>query len=375
MSANADALFTPFTINGMEVPNRVVMAPMTRNFSPNNIPGDNVADYYRRRAEGGTGLIITEGTYIDHPSAGAYENVPFFYGSKALAGWKKVVEEVHGAGAKIAPQLWHTGIMRGVGGEGMTLEPYPGVPAFGPSGLLMPGKEIGHSMSLQDIDDVVAAYVQAAVDAKALGFDCVEVHGAHGYLIDQFFWEGTNQRSDAYGGSMTKRAQFAVDIISGIRAKVGADFPVILRFSQWKLQDYHARLVESPAELERFLQPLCDAGVDAFHCSTRRFWQPEFEGSDLNLAAWTKKITGKPTITVGSITLEQEFLDEEARGIAKHSEPASIGSLATLLQRGDFDLVAVGRALIPNPDWANLIRAGQEDQLLAYDQSELAQLV
>jgi 2,4-dienoyl-CoA reductase-like NADH-dependent reductase (Old Yellow Enzyme family) len=374
MSADTEALFTPFTINKLELPNRVVMAPMTRNFCPDNIPGDNVAAYYRRRAEGGTGLIITEGTYINHPSAVAYENVPFFYGEQALAGWKNVVNEVHAAGAKIAPQLWHTGIMRAVGGEGTTLEPNPDVPGFGPSGLLMPGKEIGHTMSLDDIEQMVGAYVQAAVDAQALGFDCIELHGAHGYLIDQFFWEGTNQRNDAYGGSLTKRTQFAVDIVSGIRAKVGPDFPIILRFSQWKLMDYHARLANNPEELEEFLRPLSDAGVDIFHCSTRRFWLPEFEGSDLNLAGWTRKITGKPSITVGSISLEEEFLDEKARGIAEHSEPASIGNLATRLKNDEFDLVAVGRSLIPNPDWPKLVRAGQESQLLAYDQSILANL-
>lgn len=375
MSADVEALFTPFTINKLELPNRVVMAPMTRNFSPNKVPGDNVAAYYRRRAEGETGLIITEGTYVNHPSAGAYENVPFFYGEEALAGWKKVVDEVHAAGAKIAPQLWHTGIMRGVGGEGMTMEPYPDSPAMGPSGLLMPGKEIGHTMTLEDIEQVSQAYIQGAVDAQALGFDCIELHGAHGYMIDQFFWEGTNQRTDDYGGSIVKRTKFAADIIRGIREKVGPDYPIILRFSQWKLMNYQARLVDSPGELEQFLQPLCDAGVDVFHCSTRRFWLPEFEGSELNLAGWTKKITGKPCITVGSVSLEDEFLDAEARGIAEHSEPASIGNLATLLKRGDFDLVAVGRSLIPNPDWARLVRAGRESELLAYDQSNLAKLV
>ena len=374
MSTANDALFTPFTINNVALPNRIVMAPMTRNFSPDNIPGDNVADYYRRRAEGGVGLIITEGTYVNHPSAGAYENVPFFYGERALAGWKKVVEDVHAAGAKIAPQLWHTGIMRGVGGEGSSLEPYLDAPALGPSGLLMPGKEIGRTMSLDDIEQVVSAYVQAAVDAKALGFDGIEIHGAHGYLIDQFFWEGTNQRNDAYGGSLVKRTQFAVDIISGIREQVGPDYPIIFRFSQWKLMDYHARLVNSPEELAQFLHPLSEAGVDVFHCSTRRFWQPEFSGSDLNLAGWTKKITGKPSITVGSVSLEDDFLDEQARGISEHSEPASIGNLAALLDRGDFDLVAIGRSLIPNPDRPKRVKAGQEDTLLAYDKRYLATL-
>ena len=138
--------------------------------------------------------------------------------------------------------------------------------------------------------------------------------------------------------------------------------------------DYHARLVNSPEELAQFLHPLSEAGVDVFHCSTRRFWQPEFSGSDLNLAGWTKKITGKPSITVGSVSLEDDFLDEQARGISEHSEPASIGNLAALLDRGDFDLVAIGRSLIPNPDWPKRVKAGQEDTLLAYDKRYLATL-
>ena len=207
-----------------------------------------------------------------------------------------------------------------------------------------------------------------------MGFDCVELHGAHGYLVDQFFWEDTNQRIDAYGGSIAISAQFAVDIITGIRKEVGPDYPIILRFSKWKLMNYNARLANNPEELEQFLKPLSDAGVDVFHCSTRRFWQSEFEGSDLNLAGWTREITGKPVVTVGSISLEEDFLDEQTRGNAVHSEPASIGNLAIWLKRGDFDLVAVGRSLISSPDWPMLVKAGRESELLAYDKDDLMKL-
>lgn len=368
------ALFEPFHCKSLDLPNRVVMAPMTRNFSPGNVPGDNVAAYYRRRAEGGTGLIITEGTCIGHPAASAYENVPFFHGEAALAGWRLVAEAVHGAGGKIAPQLWHTGAMRGIGAPGKVIDPWPEVPAVTPSGLLMPGREHGQAMSQEDIDSVVAAFAQGAADARALGFDAVEVHGAHGYLIDQFFWEGTNRREDAYGGSIAKRTRFAAEIIAAIRARVGPDFPIILRFSQWKLQDYRARLVASPAELEQFLSPLVDAGVDIFHCSTRRFWEPEFADSELTLAGWTRKLSGRPSILVGSVTLEQDFIDEQQRNIGSRAEPASLRNLAELLAREECDLVAVGRALIPNPDWPKLIAAGRERELRAYDKRDLETL-
>lgn len=370
-----DTLFTPFHCKSLHLPNRVVMAPMTRNFSPGNVPGENVAAYYRRRAEGGTGLIITEGTCVGHPAASAYPDVPFFHGEAALAGWRRVVEAVHGAGGLVAPQLWHTGAMRGIGAPGQTIDPWPEVPAHTPSGLLLPGREHGHAMTQADIDAVVAAFAQAAADAQALGFDAVEVHGAHGYLIDQFFWEGTNRRSDAYGGSIAKRTRFAAEIIAAIRARVGGDFPIILRFSQWKLQDYGAKLVTTPGELEQFLAPLAEAGVDIFHCSTRRFWEPEFAGSDLTLAGWTRKLSGKPSILVGSVTLEQDFIDEGKRNIGTHAEPASLRNLGELLARGECDLVAVGRSLIPNPDWPKLVAAGREHELRAYDKRDLETLV
>ena len=160
-----------------------------------------------------------------------------------------------------------------------------------------------------------------------------------------------------------------------MRARVGADFPIILRFSQWKLQDYRARLVTSPAELEQFLNPLVDAGVDIFHCSTRRFWEPEFADSPLTLAGWTRKLSGKPSILVGSVTLAQDFIDEQQRNIGTHAEPASLRNLAELLERGECDLVAVGRALIPNPDWPKLIAAGRDRELRAYDKRDLETLV
>jgi 2,4-dienoyl-CoA reductase-like NADH-dependent reductase (Old Yellow Enzyme family) len=138
--------------------------------------------------------------------------------------------------------------------------------------------------------------------------DGVEIHGAHGYLIDQFFWEGSNRRDDEYGGDLAGRSRFAIELIQAVRAAVGPDFPIIFRFSQWKQQDYTARLVQTPQALAAFLQPLSEAGVDIFHCSTRRFWEPEFDGSELNLAGWTRQLTGKPTITVGSVGLDGEFL-------------------------------------------------------------------
>ena len=358
-------LFQPFSCKSLQLKNRIVMAPMTRQFSPGYIPNDDVVAYYRRRAENDVGLIITEGTTVNHPSANGYENVPAFHG-EALKGWKKVVDAVHSAGGKIMPQLWHVGTVRKPG-----IGPDKEAPGMGPSGITSAGKRKAHVMSLEDIQACVAAFAQAAADAEQLGFDGVEIHGAHGYLIDQFFWDVTNERTDRYGGSLENRLQFAIEIIEAVRARVSASFPVMLRYSQWKQQDYSARLVQTPEELERFLKPLAKAGVDIFHCSNRRFWEPEFPGSSLNLAGWTKEITGLPTISVGSVGLEGDFLDTTFSGKddGKPVPTRRFDELFTRLQQGEFDLIAVGRALLQDPEWAVKVRQGRFSELKPYSKT------
>ena len=364
-------LFQPFKLGDMTLKNRIVMAPMTRNFSPNNnIPEDNVVEYYRRRAEGGVGLIVTEGTCVGHIGASGYPGVPYFHGEERLAGWKKVVNAVHEAGGKIAPQLWHVGAVRKTG-----TMPEGDVPGYGPSGMNVPGKVNRQVMTQKDIDDVIGAFAQAAADAKETGFDAVELHGAHGYLIDQFFWEGTNQRNDHYAGSIENRGRFAVELIEAVRQAVGPDFPIIFRWSQWKLQDYSARLAKNPQELERFLLPLSNAGVDIFHCSQRRFWEPEFEGEELNLAGWTRKITGKPAITVGSVGLDAVFTPKPGEMTFREADPASLDTLLDRMNEKEFDLVAVGRALISNPAWVNLVQEKRMDELKPFRKENLGELV
>ena len=362
-----DSLFSPFQFKSLKLPNRIVMAPMTRSFSPNGVPTPLVAEYYRRRAESAVGLIISEGTVVNRPSAANDQNVPHFWGTEALAAWKQVIDSVHAGGGIMAPQLWHVGAARNPRSKWVA----PG-PVDSPSGISSPGKLFGEPMSDAAIADTIAAFARAAGDAKKLGFDSIELHGAHGYLIDQFFWDGTNQRTDNYGGAtLPERGRFAAEILRAVRAEVGPDYPVIIRLSQWKQQDFAARLAKTPQEMEDWLRPLADAGADIFHCSQRRFWEPEFDGSDLNFAGWAKKLTGKPTITVGSVGLSGEFI---ASFGGESSKPASLDELLRRLDRGDFDLVAVGRALINDPHWALKIRDGQHDQLLDFSPSSLGTL-
>ena len=369
MSADLAPLFRPFECKSLKLRNRVAMAPMTRNFSPGQVPTEEVAGYYRRRAEGEVGLLITEGTTVGHPGAPGHDSVPAFHGEAALNGWKEVVRQVHAANGAIIPQLWHVGGTRrpGVG-------PDKDAPGYSPSGLFKPGKPNGEAMTLKDIQDVIQAFADSARAAKEIGFDGVEIHGAHGYLLDQFFWEGTNQRDDQYGGSLENRARFGVEIVEAVRAAVGEDFAIVLRFSQWKQQDYEARLAETPEELERFLKLFTDAGVDVFHASTRRFWTPEFEGSDLNLAGWTRKLTGKPVISVGSVGLDDDFIGANNQGIGGNANPKGIEELAKRMAADEFDMIAVGRVLLQDPNWLVKMRSGQHDDIEPFTKAALGSL-
>ncbi|UKY47496.1 NADH:flavin oxidoreductase [Streptomyces inhibens] len=363
----AQILSRPVSLNGLTVANRITMAPMTRQFSPGGIPGDDVASYYARRAAAGVGLIVTEGTYVGHESAGDRDQVPRFHGEEQLAGWAEVAEAVHAVGGAIVPQLWHVGMVRSAGWP-----PFPGAPALGPSGIGVDGTEgAGNAMTQQDLDDVIAAFAAAAAAAERIGFDGVELHGAHGYLVDQFLWSTTNRRTDAYGGDLVARTKFATEVVAAVRAAVSPSFPVIFRYSQWKMAAYNARLAGTPEELEAILTPLAEAGVDAFHASTRRNWLPAFDGSDLNLAGWTKKLTGKPVITVGSVGLDGEFLRSfQGEG----SQIKDIDDLLDRLEREEFDLVAVGRALLQDPEWAAKVLGGRFGELAAYDPAALRTL-
>lgn len=341
---NTAALFQPFSYKNLQLKNRLVMAPMTRAQSPDGVPTDKVTEYYARRAAAEVGLILSEGTVINRPTSKNMKDIPDFHGDAALSAWKKVIDGVHAYNGKMGPQIWH------VGNTPIAGSPYPGVPMESPE-----------TMSAEDIEDTIQQFAASARAAKELGFDCLELHGAHGYLIDQFFWQVTNTRTDNYGGKTLKeRSRFAVDVIKAVRAAVGSNFTIIIRLSQWKQQDYTSRLAATPREMEEWLVPMKEAGVDIFHCSQRRFWEPEFEGDDLNFAGWAKKITGQPTITVGSVGLKGDFL---AAFSGEGTEKTDLTELIRRLERQDFDLVAVGRALLADPQWVQKIKEGRTEEL------------
>lgn len=369
------ALLTPLTIRALTVSNRFVMAPMTREMAVGRAPGPDVAAYYRRRAENDVGLIITEGVGIDEPAAVDMPGVPVLHGDAALAGWADVVRQVHGAGGKIIPQLWHQGAMRDP-----AISSDPDIGPLRPSETVGPWGKVSLEaekvarlssptipMSESQIADAIAAYARSAANAARLSFDGVALHGAHGYLIDNFLWHGSNRRSDRWGQD---RPLFAVEVVKAIRAAVGEDLPIFFRFSQFKMQDYLATLADTPEDLERLLGPIADAGVDVFDGSQRYFDTPIFAGSPLNLGGWAKKLTGKLGMCVGGVGLDQGKRDHHVDSGSGAAD--NLDLLVERFERGEFDLVGVGRSLLNDPAWVR--KAIRDERFLPFNNDNLTRL-
>lgn len=339
-------LLTPFSHKSLHLRNRFAMAPMTRVKSPGGTPTAETAEYYRARAAADVGLIITEGVFLDHRTTDAEPDVPRLSGEARQAGWRRVVDAVHAEGTAIIAQLWHTGLQ---GAKGV---PDPAIETVGPSPVAAEeDRPAGRALTIPELTELTESYADAARNAQLAGFDGIEIHGAHGYLLDQFLWRQRNQRTDQYGVA----TRYPAEAVAAIREAVGPDFTIALRFSQWKAQDYAARIADNPYELAELLTPLVDAGVDILHASTRRFWEPAFPGLSgddgrLGLSGWAKKITGRPTITVGSVGLPTTMLGEAHPGTENWAD-----NLLDMFERDEFDLVAVGRALLADPRWLNSV--------------------
>jgi 2,4-dienoyl-CoA reductase-like NADH-dependent reductase (Old Yellow Enzyme family) len=323
------SLFAPATIAGLALKNRWVMAPMTRTRSPGGVPTELSAEYYRRRAAGGIGLIITEGALTDHPQAGAYANTPHL-SAAARPGWQQIVQACHAAGTKVLVQVWHCGPVSrpGVGAEAVSEN----------------GQIVVRAATKQDKEALLASYSRAALEARIAGFDGLELHAAHGYLLDSFLRTGD--------------VGYVRTVVEETRRQVGPTFPIVLRFSTWKVQDYGARYIESPDHLTRLLEPLASAGVNIFHPSVRRFWEPAFPGRAGTLAEWTRRTAGLPVIAVGNIGLDPDKLAGKG--------PDSLAAVQAGIDQGHFDLCAIGRPLLTEPDWVRLVAAGEFARIRPY---------
>lgn len=361
-AAPLSALFQPLTVGSTAIRNRFVMSAMTRCHSPGGSPTEEVGAYYRRRAEGEVGLIITEGVGIDHPAAVDHPRIPVMT-ETSMQGWRRVTNEVHAAGGTIFPQLWHQGPLLGaLTGEAPEAQMRPsglwghlGAHSLDSDYVEIACAKASSPMNERDIADIVEAYARSSRLAMKAGFDGIAIHGGHGYLIDSFLWEETNRREDCWGGDLVRRGRFAVEVIRAIRRQVGAGVPILFRLSQHKSQDYAARIACNPDELGAVLGPLADAGVDIFDASARRFWEPAFEGSPLNLAAWAKRLTGKRAMMIGSVGIATDL---EANWRDGSDMAENVRDAAKWIASGAVDFLGVGRAVLSDPTFVQRVRAG-----------------
>jgi 2,4-dienoyl-CoA reductase-like NADH-dependent reductase (Old Yellow Enzyme family) len=355
-----DILFTPLTIRNVTLRNRFVMPGMQRGFMDDGAPTPKMIAYMRRCAVGGAGLVISESTSPDHPS-GYWQPIMGRMERGTLRAWKQVVDAVRGEGAAFFLQIWHPGSMRRVA-DGHPLASYP---ALSPSGLIQADRVNGRAFTHAELMELKSAYVQAALHAQELGCDGIEVHSAHGYLLDQFLWAETNRREDGYGGrTLAERARYHAEIVRDIRKAAGEDFVISFRFSQFKEVDYGATIASDPEDLRGMIELLRKAGVDMFNVSSRRCHKPEWPDSahpDRTIAEWTKSMTDAVVMTCGSVGLNVEmfanlFDDEEPTELTVERD---LRLLADRVRRGTLDLVGVGRMHIANNDFVNKVHEGR----------------
>lgn len=363
-----DALFAPLKIRTLTLRNRFVMPAMQRGFMDDGAPTQQMVDYLRRCAAGGVGLVICESTSPDHPSA-YWQPVMGRIDAGTLHAWQKVIDAVHAEGAAIFIQLWHPGAMRKVAAG----HPLAQLPALSPSGLIQADRGNGRAMTHSDLAELKASYVRAAQDALRLGADGVELHAAHGYLMDQFLWAETNQRADEYGGAaLAQRARYPAEVAAAMRDAIGPELVLSCRFSQFKEVDYGATIARDPEDLGAMIRLLHAAGVDMFNVSSRRFQKAEWPGSahpDWSIAEWTRSFTDAAVMTTGSVGLNVEmfanlFDDQEPTELSIRRD---LQDLAARVARRTLDLVGVGRMHIANNDFVNKVRSGRLEELALFN--------
>jgi N-ethylmaleimide reductase len=338
MVANDSPLLQPFRLGDLTLPNRVVMAPLTRNRATHgsDVPNELAATYYRQRAS--AGLIVSEGTQISQQGQG-YVWTPGMYSDAQIDGWRRATDAVHEAGGRIFAQLWHVGRISHV-----SLQPNGGAPVA-PSAIRASTRtfiesgfaEVSEPRALEtaEIPGIVADFAKAAANAKRAGFDGVELHGANGYLIDQFLRDGTNKRTDAYGGSVENRARFALEVVDAV-AKV------------WPASRVGIRIAPvSPANDIADSNPAAIFGHLAAKLSERKIaYIHVVEGAtqgDRNIAPfdWAALRRGFSGAYIANNGYTREM---------------AIGALAA----DNVDLVAFGRPFIANPDLVERLRRGAE---------------
>ncbi|MFI7741644.1 oxidoreductase [Kocuria rhizosphaericola] len=339
---NYDSLWSPLTIGPTPLENRVALAPMTRiSATEDGLVTEKMVSYYEAFARGGFGLLVTEGIYPDTAHSQGYLHQPGIATDEQARSWAAVVEAVHGGGAKIFAQLMHAGSQS----QGSRFAEA----TVGPSAVAPKGEQLGfyrgegpyrvpEEITAEQMEEVRRSFVAAALRAEEAGFDGVEIHGANGYLLDQFLTDYLNRRTDEYGGSPENRVRFAAEICRAVREAVGPDTAVGIRISQAKVSDHDHRWAGGAEEAEVIFSTLAATGIDFLHTTEYKAYAPAFGEDGEPLAALAKRYSGLPVIANG-------HLDDPETAVS-------------LLADGAADVVALGKAALANRNWPHRVRDG-----------------
>lgn len=352
-NTHTTTLFSSIEIGNTPLENRIGLAPMTRtSATEQGLATDEMAQYYANFARGGFGLVMTEGTYTDEFYSQGYLNQPGIATTEQMNSWKKVVAAVHEEGAKIMMQLMHAGALSQGNRFNSTTK--------GPSAVKPKGEQLAfyggqgefrtpEELTQAEIDQVIRKFASSAKNAKEAGFDGVEIHGANGYVLDQFLTDYTNRRTDRYGGSVENRIRLALEVIQAVRTEVGNEFTVGIRMSQAKVNDAEHKWANGEAEAAEIFTALHKAGVDFIHIAEPQAAAPAFGEKGPTLVKLAKE-HGK-AIVIANGTL---------------GDPASAESV---LNEEGADIVTIGKAALANQDWAN--RAAEDQELNTFDFQKL----
>ncbi|MEV4019620.1 NADH:flavin oxidoreductase [Nonomuraea angiospora] len=335
----------PDRIGELHLANRLAVSPMTRvSAAADGTPTAEMADYYAAFARGGFSLVLTEGTYTDTRYSQGYANQPGIVTDGHEAAWRDITGRVHDAGAPMILQLMHAGALS----QGNRYRDDTAAPsAVLPRGRKMP--EYGgygpwptpRAMSQDDIAHVVHGFVTSAIRARRAGFDGVEVHGANGYLVDQFLTDYTNQRGDRYGGTVANRVRLAAEIVSAIRAEVGPRFCVGIRLSQGKVNDFTHRWAGGSRDAEIIFAALAEAGASYLHIASEgRDWvETATLDGQVTITGLARKVTGLPVLANGGMH--------------------DLAQAAMVLGDGHADVLTLGRGALANPDFPRRLAQGR----------------
>ena len=334
-------LFSPVVIGRMELKNRAVMPAMGTGYGGRDGQvTDRLVAYLKRRAAGGVGLIITEVCAIDRRGKG-FPSELGLWGDEFIEGFARLADTIHAEGGKVAAQLHHAGreTFKAVTGA------VPEAPSALPSVIM---RQPCEAMSRERIGEVVVAFAAAAGRTKAAGLDAVEIHGAHGYLLNQFLSPFSNQRVDEYGGSDENRARFVIEIVRATRAAVGPDFPVIVRLSAEEVVAGGYAI-----DFTRWLAPrLIAAGADAIHASVGVYSTP----GNLSIAGFDTE----PGFNLGRARALKEAVSVPVIAVGRIHDPALAEAA---LEAGDCDLVSFGRQHLCDPDFLVKAKRGERDRI------------